>query len=69
MQVEIGKKFTQLKVIEHHSTDEYSHKHFLCKCSSGNMTIVREGHLKSGHTQSCGCLRGHNNRKNHGQSD
>ena len=27
-----------------------------CKCSCGASTIVSSGHLKSGHTQSCGCI-------------
>ncbi len=40
-----------------------------CKCSCGNTTIVRSDQLKSGNTQSCGCLtlksatkHGHNSR-------
>ncbi len=30
---------------------------WLCKCSCGNMIIIRAGSLLSGKTKSCGCLR------------
>ena len=30
---------------------------WLCKCDCGNETIVQGGHLQTGHTRSCGCLR------------
>lgn len=26
-----------------------------CQCDCGNLTVVRQGHLRSGHTTSCGC--------------
>lgn len=29
---------------------------WICKCDCGNETIVQSSHLRSGHTQSCGCL-------------
>lgn len=29
--------------------------HWLCKCDCGNERVVYSGHLKNGHTQSCGC--------------
>lgn len=29
---------------------------WLCQCDCGNQTIVRSDYLKSGHTQSCGCI-------------
>ena len=29
---------------------------WLCKCQCGQTTIVRAGHLQSGHTTSCGCF-------------
>lgn len=31
--------------------------YYTCKCECGNETIVEKGHLKTGHTQSCGCLK------------
>ena len=30
---------------------------WVCKCDCGNETIVQSNHLRSGHTQSCGCLK------------
>ncbi len=63
MQIEIGSQHARLTVMEHYSTDENSHKHFICRCSCGNFSLVRDDHLKSGHTKSCGCLRGYNNKK------
>ena len=27
-----------------------------CVCDCGNSTVVQAGHLKNGHTRSCGCL-------------
>lgn len=35
-----------------------------CRCSEHNKKIVRGVHLKSGHTQSCGCLQYNNNKYN-----
>lgn len=29
---------------------------WVCECSCGNLTSVRTGHLRNGHTSSCGCL-------------
>lgn len=28
---------------------------WLCRCDCGNQVVVSAGHLKSGHTTSCGC--------------
>ena len=51
----VGKKFNRLTVIKR---VEYNKKEvmWLCKCDCGNETIVSTGHLKSGHSKSCGCL-------------
>jgi hypothetical protein len=54
-----GQKFGRLTVVE------FSHfvgvkpgrkPHWKCLCDCGRETIVYTGHLKSGHTQSCGCF-------------
>lgn len=31
------------------------HRMWKCKCDCGNVTVVRQSHLRSGHTTSCGC--------------
>lgn len=56
-----GRKFGRLTVIKR--ADDYispkGHRNiqWLCKCDCGNEAIIRAMYLKSGHTQSCGCLR------------
>lgn len=56
----VGKRFGLLTVIER--TNERVGKSclFKCKCDCGNETIVQRGHLISGATKSCGCLKGKN---------
>lgn len=51
----IGDTYGRLTVLELHSNIKYRKK-FICKCSCGNTTIVAMTHLRTGHTQSCGCL-------------
>ena len=41
------------------------HTASLCQCTCGNQKIVKNSHLRSGHTISCGCKRGN---YTHGQS-
>lgn len=31
---------------------------WLCQCDCGKKTVVKTGHLRSGHTKSCGCQNG-----------
>lgn len=58
-----GQKFGKLTVIERGPNYEYKNgKHkarWWCKCDCGNpnFTLVETYALKSGHTQSCGCIR------------
>ena len=51
-----GKKFGRLTVIERCGTDK-SGKNvlWLCSCECGGQTKASTIHLRSGHTQSCGC--------------
>lgn len=56
-----GMKFGRLTVIER--AESYvlpssgkKRSQWLCECECGNRCVVQAGHLKSGHTQSCGCL-------------
>lgn len=55
-----GQRFGKLIVIERAKVDEKEkhgkHAQWLCKCDCGNEVIVPSGRLKSGNTQSCGCL-------------
>ena len=52
-----GQKFGRLTVIGlHHYDPELRHYHWDCECECGGSAIVYSGHLKSGHTQSCGCI-------------
>ncbi len=49
-------RFGKLTVISLDSVRNHK-RHWLCKCDCGNETVVRAGHLKVGHTSSCGCIR------------
>lgn len=50
----IGKKFGRLTVVKLHKKAGKNIQ-WVCRCDDGNQTIVKHDHLKSGHTQSCGC--------------
>ena len=51
-----GEKFGRLTVVR--KTDERLNKKIVweCACDCGSTVKVRGGHLKSGHTTSCGCV-------------
>ena len=56
----IGKKFGRLTVIEKAYVKEIGktkkkQQYWKCQCDCGNIVYVSTGHLKSGHTKSCGC--------------
>ena len=51
----IGKKFGRLRVIGDGTHENWIHK-WECLCDCGNKVYVSTSKLKSGHTQSCGCL-------------
>lgn len=46
-----GQKFGRLTAVKY-----LGKSHWLCKCECGNEKDVFVGHLKDGHTKSCGCL-------------
>lgn len=50
-----GKRFARLTV-KNQESDRHGKKYFLCSCECGTQKIIQVGHLKSGHTKSCGCL-------------
>ena len=51
-----GQPFGRLIVIREYGRDKNGHVLWLCKCDCGREVVVREDHLRSERTQSCGCL-------------
>lgn len=51
-----GKKFGRLIVLERSNNQKGKDVVWKCRCDCGNYTEVTAGHLKDGHTKSCGCL-------------
>lgn len=51
-----GRRFGRLIVIKVADSNKYGKYKWLCKCNCGNEKVVRGGDLRSGDTQSCGCL-------------
>lgn len=52
-----GKVFEYLTVIKRQGSDSRGEAKWLCKCECGKETIVLGSNLRTGHTQSCGCMR------------
>lgn len=50
-----NRHFGKLTVLELVGKDKHYNKLWKCQCECGNVVIVRQGHLMSGHTTSCGC--------------
>ena len=53
-----GQRFGKLIVLRPVGRDKGGRILWLCRCDCGNETVVLGGHLRSGHTRSCGCLPG-----------
>jgi transposase-like protein len=47
-----GEKYGDLEVVR--EVESKGKRHFLCECSCGKQVTVRLGHLRSGHSSSCG---------------
>jgi len=58
-----GEIYGELTVIE--SISKHGKTKLRCQCSCGTTTLVSIGHLRNGHTTSCGCKRG----EKHGMSN
>lgn len=54
--VAVGSVFGRLTVNECLGTNHLSKRMWLCVCTCGTLTKVRDNDLKSGNTKSCGCL-------------
>lgn len=52
---ETGNRYGRLVVIKRVENDSRGQARWECLCDCGNKTIVIGTHLRSGHTQSCGC--------------
>lgn len=52
-----GQKFGKLTVLGP-AENIGSRTAWRCQCDCGRETVVKTGHLRSGHTKSCGCLHG-----------
>jgi len=52
-----GYFFGRLRVIEYFGRAPSGHPLWKCKCSCGNLHVVRADSLLQGRTRSCGCLR------------
>lgn len=51
-----GRRYGRLTVLSwSHTTRRRAF--WQCRCNCGKMTVVPGGHLKNGHTKSCGCLK------------
>ena len=51
----LGQRFGRLTVIERMPNNQRRQAVWKCICDCGKEVIVEAGHLRSGHTQSCGC--------------
>ena len=52
IEVKPGDKYGELKVIR--EVESSGKRQILCKCSCGQQVTVRLGHLRSGHSTTCG---------------
>ena len=53
----LGCRFGNLLVIQESKNKDTGRTAWLCKCDCGNTKIIGTKELRSGETQSCGCLR------------
>lgn len=54
--VNIGDRFSRLKIKQCLGRNSYGKLHWLCECDCGGTAKVVTQKLKNGHTKSCGCL-------------
>lgn len=51
-----GERYGRLAVVAFSGLDAYGRSLWDCLCECGRSKVVPGGHLRSGHTRSCGCL-------------
>ena len=62
IEVQAGEQYSDLTVVR--EVESKGKRHFVCKCSCGAKVNVRLGHLRSGHSTSCGrCGIKHNGKR------
>lgn len=54
----IGKKFNLLTIESRSDNDRFDRTRWNCLCDCGGRAVVAYFRLKSGHTKSCGCIKG-----------
>jgi len=52
-----GRRFGRLIAMEFVGRSKHHQAHWRCRCDCGKYSVAQDGVLKSGETQSCGCLR------------
>ena len=52
----VGLRFSRLEVIARDGGDKWGRAKWICRCNCGKIKVVAGCHLRSGKTQSCGCL-------------
>lgn len=53
----VGQRFGKLVVLEFSHIDKNGGSVWLCQCDCGNTKVVSAANLRSGYSQSCGCMR------------
>lgn len=56
IKIKSGEKYGRLTIEREVDAIKGSIRKFLCKCRCGKKKIIRLADIRSGHTQSCGCL-------------
>lgn len=51
-----GQRFTRLVAVSETERNRFRQRQWLCQCDCGKTTVVSVSALRSGNTQSCGCL-------------
>ncbi len=55
--VNIGKKYNHLTVLEYVGVDKRHQALYKCQCDCGNIKIIRGAKIKNGEIKSCGCIK------------